>query len=135
MAKGGTRVGGKPKGYQAPATLDKLAAREFVRDQVTAALGPLLKAQIANAQGFSVLVSRDAKTGKFTPVEAESGVKDATEIWLVKPNVQAFTDLLNRAIDKPAEQVQEIKISSDVVEMSDAELEALVVALLAKLKT
>lgn len=134
MAKGGTRVGGKPKGYHAPATLDKLAAREFVRERVTAALGPLLKAQIANATGFHVLVSRDAKTGKFTPVEAESGVKDATEIWLVKPNVQAFTDLLNRAIDKPAEQLQEIKITSDVVDMSDAELEALVVALLAKLK-
>lgn len=96
---------GKPKGYKAPQTMDKLQAREFVRQRITAALGPILDAQIANAKGYSVLVSRDAKTGKFTPVEAESGVKDATEIWFVKPNVQASADLLNRAIDKPAEHV------------------------------
>jgi len=91
--------------------MDKIAAREFVRQQVTDALEPLVRAQIANAQGFSVLVSRDAKTGKFTPVEAESGVQDATEIWLVKPNVQAFSDLLNRALDKPAEQEQAVKVT------------------------
>lgn len=112
MARGGRRPGsGLKKGQKLRPTaraLDKLAAREFVREQVTAALGGLLKAQIANAQGFSVLVSRDAKTGKFTPVEAESGVQDATEIWLVKPNVQAFTDLLNRALDKPTEQIAQV---------------------------
>lgn len=100
------KKGGRPKGSRSTETLDKMAAREFVRQRVTAALEALLDAQIANAKGFSVLVSRDAKTGKFTPVEAESQLKDATEIWLVKPNVQAFSDLLNRALDKPAEQIK-----------------------------
>lgn len=126
-----TKGSGKPKGYKATHTLDKLAARELVRQTVTNALGPMLAAQIANATGFSVLVSRDAKTGKFTPVEAESGVKDATEIWLVKPNVQAFSDLLNRAIDKPAEHV-DVTVTK-LADAPDAELAERAAALVLKL--
>jgi len=84
-----------------------------VRQRVSAELDPLLDAQIANAKGIEYLVARDPKSGKFTPVEDKGRIADATEIWLKQPNVQAFTDLLNRALDKPKEQEQEIKLTGD----------------------
>lgn len=107
MAKGGKRIGGKPKGYKAPATLDKLAAREFVRQRVTAALEGLISAQVANAEGIKYLVARD-KTGKFNRIGPD-GIDGAEviEVWQKDPSVQAFTDLLNRALDKPSEQEQQ----------------------------
>lgn len=120
MAKGGTRVGGKPKGYQAPATLDKLAARELVRQEVAAELRPMVQAQIKNAKGISYLVVRQKSTGKFVRVtEAMARVQlgddeEIIEVWEKDPSVQAFSDLLNRCLDKPAEQVQEIKLSGEV---------------------
>ena len=44
MPRGGKRPGaGKPKGYKHAATLDKLAAREMVRQRVTAALAVVAK--------------------------------------------------------------------------------------------
>lgn len=122
MAKGGTRIGGKPKGYKAPQTLQKEAAREFVRAKVTNALAPMIDAQIANAQGIKYLVVRQKSSGKFVRVtEAMAMAKakgsdlgedeEIIEVWEKDPSVQAFTDLVNRAIDKPKEQEQEIKIS------------------------
>ena len=44
----------------------------------------------------------------------ESGEDDATErleVWEKDPSVQAFTDLLNRALDKPKEQEQEAALA------------------------
>ena len=131
MPKGGKRIGaGRPKGSVSPQTRDKLAAREFVRQKVTDALEGLLEAQIANSKGLKYLVVRNAKTGKFERVtqaqmEAllEPGNEDAlerVEVWEKDPSVQAFTDLLNRALDKPAEQKQEF----DVTLRGDAELVA-----------
>ena len=107
------RKGGRPKGSATQGTLDKLAARELVRQQVTAALGPMIRAQIAHAQGIGHLYVRD-KTGKFTKIENQAQVDEllrtGTEekdywIFTKDPSVQAFTDLLNRAIDKPAESM------------------------------
>lgn len=110
---GGKRPGaGFPKGRKRPQTLEKEAARELVRRLVTDALTPLLQAQIANAQGLKYLVTRDKKTGKFIRVtEAMAKAKqgqdeEIIEVWEKDPSVQAFTDLLNRALDKPAEQVK-----------------------------
>ena len=113
MAKGGKRPGaGRKVGYQSPNTLDKIAAREHVRQMVIAKLTPLLEAQFANACGLKYLVVRDKRTGKFIRVtEAMArqleGKADAehesVEIWEKDPSVQAFTDLMNRALDKPAE--------------------------------
>jgi hypothetical protein len=68
---------------------------------------------------------RDPKTGKFeritevAQIEAALNAEDAAEgssyyIWTKDPSVQAFTDLMNRALDKPKEQEQEIKV--DVTE-------------------
>lgn len=109
MARGGKREGaGRKKG---PQTLDKIAARELARALVTAELGPLIEAQIANAKGIAYLVVRDKKTGKFLRVGKGRAEKlkpdeEIIEIWEKDPSVQAFTDLLNRALDKPAEQVK-----------------------------
>ena len=108
--------GGRPKGTRGRGTMDKIAAREFVRQQVTAELRPLLNAQFANAKGLKYLVTRDAKTGKFTRVTqamlaASEGDPDVhIEVWEKDPSVQAFTDLMNRALDKPAEQKQEVDL-------------------------
>jgi hypothetical protein len=110
---GGARPGaGYPKGRKKPHTLQKDAARELVRRLVTDNLQPLIAAQIANAQGLKYLVTRDKKTGKFIRVtEAMAKAKqgddeEIIEVWEKDPSVQAFTDLLNRALDKPAEQVK-----------------------------
>ena len=106
--------GGRPKHK---ATLDKLEAREFVRKYVTARLQPMLEAQLANASGLKYLVVREKRTGKFVRVteamaRAKQGSAEETiEVWEKDPSVQAFTDLLNRALDKPADQVQQLDIS------------------------
>ena len=56
---------------------------------------------------------RDPKTGKFERVtgdakQIEKALKSKNACWIYTkdPNVQAYTDLLNRAIDKPAEHVE-----------------------------
>jgi hypothetical protein len=120
MPHGGARPGaGRPKGRKLQKTLDKESAREYVRLRVTQALDPLLDAQIANARGLRYLVVRDKNTGKFLRVtEAMARVKlkgheELVEVWEKDPNVSAFADLLNRALDKPKEQVQEIKLTGD----------------------
>jgi hypothetical protein len=121
---GGKRPGaGRKVGFRFPATLDKMEARELVRRKVVAELEPMIDAQVAHAKGLSYLVTRDKKTGKFIRVtEAMAKVKleegeELVEVWEKDPSVQAFTDLLNRALDKPKEQEQEIKItgSADLI--------------------
>lgn len=100
------KKGGRPK-HQA--TLTKEAAREFVRQRVIAELGPLVDAQIENAKGLKYLVSRDKKTGKFLrvgPAMASATQEETIEVWEKDPAIQAFTDLLNRTIDKPADHVE-----------------------------
>lgn len=111
MPRGGKRPGAGAKlGSKWPSTLAKEAARELVRVKITEALEPLIAAQLAHAQGLKYLVTRDKKTGKFVRVtEAMARAADGEEIievWEKEPSVQAFTDLLNRALDKPAEQLK-----------------------------
>lgn len=97
---------GKPKGYKAPATLDKLAAREALRQQVTAALCPMTEAQIANAKGIQHFVLRD-KHGKFEKVTSEEAALAAMnnpeavyEFWTRDPSVHAYSYLVDQALDK-----------------------------------
>jgi hypothetical protein len=87
--------------------------RELVRQHITAQELPMLNAQIAHAKGIGHLYIRD-KHGKFTKIDTQARVDEllATgeaekDYWIFTkdPSVQAFTDLLNRAIDKPAESV------------------------------
>jgi hypothetical protein len=118
MANGGARPGaGRPRGKKMLKTLEKEQAREFVRQYVTEHLEPMIKAQIANACGVQHFFLRDPSTGQFKQItdpdeiEAALNVENASEgstywIFTQNPNVQAFTDLLNRALDKPAEHVQ-----------------------------
>jgi len=119
MPRGGKRVGaGRKKG---PATLEKEAAREVVRSLVFAQLEPLVSAQIANAQGIKYLVVRQKATGKFLRVgEAKAALvgesdEETIEVWEKDPQVQAFSDLMNRALDKPAEQEQAVTVDGNLV--------------------
>src|ERR1700738_2586665 len=119
MPRGGRRPGsGKPKGYKHQQTLTKEAAREFVRQQVIAHLHPMLDAQITHAQGLKYLVTRSKSGGKFIRVtEAMARAKQGSdeeiiEVWEKDPNVQAFTDLLNRALDKPQEQPFQVTMTA-----------------------
>lgn len=117
---GGKRAGsGNKPGVKFASTLNKEQAREAVRQMVMAAMQPMVEAQVAHAQGLKYLVIRDAKSGKFTRVTQkrmeellDTGGDDLerVEVWEKDPSVQAFTDLLNRALDKPKEQEQEHKI-------------------------
>lgn len=120
MPRGGKRAGaGRKKGQN---TLQKEAAREVVRQQVFKQLSPLLKAQISNALGLKYLVVRDKKTGKFLRVtesmakarQALTESEEIVEVWEKDPSVQAFTDLMNRALDKPKEQEQAITVTGEV---------------------
>lgn len=85
----------------------------------------MVEAQVANAMGIKYLVAREKKSGKFIEVtEAQvkgilSGKDDTLEmleVWEKQPSVQAFTDLMNRTLDKPAEQVQaEVRQTGEMV--------------------
>lgn len=105
-----------PKGYKTQKTIAKEAAREALRQIILQRMERLVDAQLAHAEGLKYLVVRDKKSGKFLRVtEAMAKAKQAKvaegeeiiEVWEKDPSVQAFTDLMNRAIDKPSEQVQE----------------------------
>ena len=111
MAKG-RKTGGRQKGTPNVATVDKEAKRELVRQIVCANLEPMLKAQVQHAQGVSYMILRNPD-GTFTRATDEKQIDaacavgaSAFKIFTQAPNVQAFSDLLNRALDKPAEQVQ-----------------------------
>jgi hypothetical protein len=80
---------------------------------VTKRLPRLVEAQIDNAEGIRHLMMRDPKTGQFVRVtgdarEIDKALKTKNAVWIYTkdPNIAAFTDLLNRAIDKPAEHIQ-----------------------------
>jgi hypothetical protein len=102
-----------PKGHKTRKTVEKEVLRERLRAKVGAALDPMTDAQISNACGIKYLVAREKATGKFRKLsEAEATLAignesetEVIEVWEERPNVQAFTDLLNRTIDKPIEQV------------------------------
>ncbi len=66
---------------------------------------------------------RERKGGKFLRV-TESMAKaklgkgeEIIEVWEKDPSVQAFTDLMNRALDKPKEQEVPVslKVEGDIV--------------------
>lgn len=128
---GGKRQGaGKPPGKLWQSTIDKALHREELRKLVVAELEPMTKAQIAAAKGIQHFVLRD-KSGKFQKVtSAEAAVaamndpEAVYDFWARDPNIQAFADLMNRALDKPTEhvQVEEVKKTQ---EMTDDELKRL----------
>lgn len=111
---------GPKKGAIYKPTLDKIQAREFLRQEVIKGLGPMLNAQMAHARGIGHLYTRD-KNGKFTKIENEAHahklLTEGTEeedywIFMKDPSVPAFTDLLNRALDRPTESI-DMHVSGD----------------------
>lgn len=121
MPRGGKREGaGKKKGSKERQTIEKEVARALLRQIVLEQMGPLVEAQMAHAKGLRYLVARHKKTGKFAKLTEEladkiaAGTEDdyeSIEVWSKDPSVQAFTDLMNRALDKPAEQEQQVAVT------------------------
>lgn len=115
------RLGGKAKGYRAPATLAKEAARELVRETITRELRPLIEAAVANAKGLKYLVVRHRKTGKFLRVTEGMARRrlgkdeELIEVWEKDPSAQALKELLDRALDKAAEQPATIDHAGEIV--------------------
>ena len=121
--RGGARPNSGPaKGTKYAPTLAKEAAREALRVVVMRHMDDMLRAQIAHAKGIGHLYTRD-KGGKFTKIENQAqidrllteGVED-TDYWIFAkdPSVQAFTDLMNRALDKPKEQEQDVNLTAEL---------------------
>lgn len=106
-----------PKGYKTQKTLQKEAAREALRQIVLEHMREMTEAQIANAKGIKYLVVRDKKTGKFVRVtEAMAKEKlgqheEIVEVWEKEPSTPSYTDLMNRTLDKPAEQEQQVAVA------------------------
>ena len=114
---GGARKGaGAKKGKPWPSTLNKIAAREALRVYVMQHMERMTKAQIEQACGLSYLVTRDTASGKFIRVGesmARRSNEETIEVWEKDPSTAAFTDLMNRALDKPKEQEKEIRLTGD----------------------
>lgn len=124
MPRGGKRPGaGAKKGQKHQATLSKEAAREALRQIVLEDMRELADAQIANAKGIKFLVVRQKSSGKFIRVteamaklkSGEEADNEIIEVWEKDPSVQAFTDLMNRALDKPKEQEQDLNVAAELV--------------------
>lgn len=120
--RGGKRAGsGRKKGTRNPSTITKEQAREALRQVVLEEIRELTAAQISHAKGLKYLVTRDKRTGKFIRVTeamakakvGDNATEEIIEVWEKDPSVQAFTDLMNRALDKPKEQEQEIKLTGE----------------------
>ena len=129
MAKGGKRPGaGRPKGTTGipqAATIEKSIARELIRQRILARMAPLVDAQLDNAEGIKHFMLRDPETGQFQRLTDPDQIVAALNmphdeanshylIYTKDPSIQAFTDLMNRAIDKPKEQEQELAIDAKV---------------------
>lgn len=111
--RGGARPGsGRPKGTLNASTITKEMAREALRQIVLAEMTELVGAQIAQAKGIRYMVVRQKSTGKFLRVGEQQAAnlnddEEIIEIWEKDPSTPAFTDLMNRAIDKPIEMVEQ----------------------------
>lgn len=124
MPRGGKREGaGRPAGIPNPATISKEQAREALRAIVMQHMGEMTASQIAHAKGLNYLVGRDrlGKFKKLTSEEAQKALEEGgtseytlVEVWEKDPSVQAFTDLMNRALDKPKEQEQVINLKGSL---------------------
>jgi hypothetical protein len=126
-----------PKGYKLPKTIAKERSREITRQIITERLEELLAAQIDNALGIRHLMRRDPSTGKFERIagrgespeleqaQIDTALKTGSAFWIYTkdPSMQAFTDLMNRALDKPAEQIKHTGDDSGPIIIKWRELE------------
>ena len=119
--------GPKPGTKYAP-TIAKEAAREVTRQLITAHIEPMIKAQVAAAQGLTVAVIRRSD-GTFRRIDSPEMLDQALadgetkiDIHTLAPSTPAFTDLMNRALDKPKEQAQDVNLTihDDVIKHLNA---------------
>lgn len=112
MPRGGKRPGaGLPKGYKFQKTIEKELERERLRQLVVAHLEPMTLAQIEHAKGVSYMILRHPD-GTFSRATDEKQIDaacasgaQAFKIFTQAPNPAAYKDLMDRALDKPIEQV------------------------------
>ena len=111
VARANGRKGGRPKGPAGLATMAKQAIRERVQALVAVETDALVAAQIAQAKGLRYLVRREP-SGKFERIGPD-GIDGAgvIEVWEKDPSTAAFTDLMNRAADKPKDQPIEVTVT------------------------
>ena len=113
---GGPRIGGKPKGYIFPQTLQKEEGKALLREKVLAQLGPIVDALIGKAKGINHFMLRDPENGQWIRVDDPDqivaalnapGAEAGSTYWIhVKdPDVAAAKDILDRAIGKPVEEI------------------------------
>lgn len=112
------KKGGRPKGSKDPQTLEKELMREALRAHVAPHIPAMTDSQIEAAKGIKHLMLRDPATGKFERVKDEAGIDAALKnegeaVWIYTkdPSTAAYTDVMNRTLDKPKEQVQEIDVN------------------------
>ena len=117
---GAGRKPGVPQGPKA-STIRKAEAREAHRRVIEKFALRMIQSQVAAAIGIGHVYSRDLH-GKFTRIEneavADQLLAKGTEgkdywIFMKDPSTAAFTDLMNRAFDKPKEQEQDITLTHD----------------------
>lgn len=121
---GGARPNSGPKkGTVYAPTREKAIARDALRAIIDKHMEEMTEAQIKHAKGIKYLVKRSRLGGKFEKVTAEdldsvlALQEDGSiilEIWDKDPSIQAYTDLMNRHVDKPAEPEQAHKITGDL---------------------
>ncbi len=118
ISRANGRKGGRPNGTS-PSTIDKAAMREELRAIVRPHLEPMTLAQIGAAKGLNVAVVRrsDGTFRRIDSPEAFDAAVDAGEridITTLQPSTAAFTDLMNRTLDKPQEPPQELAITGEL---------------------
>ncbi len=111
---------GPQKGVTYKPTRDKALAREALRAIVMKHMEAMTDAQIKHAQGIKYLVKRAKAGGKFEKVSADEldsvleGQDEGRlilEVWEKEPSVPAYSDLMNRHVDRAAEQTQTIDLT------------------------
>lgn len=91
-------------------------AREALRTIVLEHMNEMVGAQIAASKGIKYLVVRE-KSGKFTKLtkdQAGAAIEDGSqilELWEERPSTPAFTDLMDRTLDKPINPKQEVDVN------------------------
>jgi len=125
VPEGERKKPGPKKGQIFAKTLKKEELRELYRDLAAPHIKAILKAQLDSAVGINHFMLRDPKTGQWMrltdPDEILAALNapegEAASRYLVyakDPNQQAATDILNRVMDKPKEQEQEIDLKASV---------------------
>lgn len=118
--RGRIHKGGMPEGHVTAKTRSKEEAREALRVIVMREMDAMVAAQVAATKGISHFFLRDPKTKQFVKIEDAKAIETALNsgdegsyywIFTKDPSTPAFTDLMNRALDKPKEQPHDVNLT------------------------